>query len=127
MKFTLIALVLLASMTSAFAKDSTWNLCQGPVVLFEDNTRLVVNVYEHRNAPGRETNLTMIFGGHTLQGSLDSTESDSGEVVLKNDRSTYKGHIAIDYNKNTITLDGVLDVGAETPLMTKLKCVTLAD
>lgn len=129
MKKLLLALVMLGSAHSLFAKDSTWNLCQGKVVLFEEDTRLVVNVYEHRSPEGRATELTLIYGGSTLIGTLDSTENDSGNVLLKNDHgSTYEGQVAVDYQTNKISLAGTLTLnGAPSPLKTQMKCATLSN
>lgn len=126
MKKTIAATILLFSL-SASARDSLWNLCIGDAVLFMEDHKLVVNVYEHRNGLGRATELTMIFGGHTLTGTFDNTEGDTGSVILKNARSTFKGRVAVDYLENTITLNGVLDVSAKTDVKVKLNCQTLSN
>jgi hypothetical protein len=129
MKLTLfLSLLILTFSTSAFARDSLWSLCLGDVEIFQEKTKLVVNVYEHRKDLGRETNLTLIFGGHTLEGSFDSTESDRAKIILKNTQSSiFRGFAKIDYAVHTITLDGILDLAESTTVHAKLKCKTLRD
>lgn len=129
MKMILTSLLVLLS-TTIFAKDSTWQLCQGETVLFAEKTKLVVNVYEHRNgAGGRETDLTFIYGGHTLTGSFDSTDSDVGIVELKNEKlSTFEGVVQVDYQDSSVDLAGILTLGeAATKMHADLKCKTLAN
>lgn len=129
MKLTIFIFLLISTFSSSvFARDSLWNLCQGDVELFQEKTKLVVNVYEHRKDLGRETNLALLFGGHILTGSFDSTESDRSKVILKNTQSAiFKGFAKIDYAAHTLTLDGFLDLVESTEVHAKLKCKVLAN
>lgn len=126
MKITLAFLILISS-TSTFAKDSRWKICKGDVVLFEENSKLIMNVYEHRSSTGRSTELTLIYGGHTLTGTFDNSESDSGLINLKNAQSTFNGWMTADSQSDVIELSGHLNVNASTPVEAKLNCELLAD
>lgn len=115
-------------MNSAFAKDSTWNLCVGDVILYESKVKLVVNVFEHRNPTGngRVTDLTMIYGQNVLAGKFNSTANDSGVVILKQDKSNFRGSVKVDYAASTIALSGKLNLfGEVSPLVTTLSCTGL--
>ncbi|MBC7712825.1 MAG: hypothetical protein H7177_05775 [Rhizobacter sp.] len=128
MKKALFLVLCAGFLNTAMAKDSTWNLCVGDVTIFEDNVKLVVNVYEHRSptGDGRVTELTMIYGGNVLAGSFDSTENDAGVAILKQNASFYRGNVVVDYNESTIALKGRLSLsGSVTPLEATLKCDTL--
>lgn len=129
MKKALLLFLCSGFLNTAFAKDSTWNLCVGDVTIFEEKVKLVVNVYEHRNgADGRQTELTMIYGGHVLLGSFDNTDVDQAVVTLKNEHSFYQGLVAVDYAKNTLTLRGKISLNElESPLSAKFKCTILAN
>lgn len=123
---TIIALVAIAMTSSTFAADSSWLLCKGKAVLFESRVNLVVNSHEHRTAEGRENSLTLIYGAHLLNGNLDTTENDSGSIVLKNDQSNFTGTVSVDYNKGIMTLNGTLNLqGEESVLKTRLVCEAL--
>lgn len=123
----LLMILSLSFMSSAFAKDSDWKLCVGDVVLYEETVKLVVNLYEHRNAEGgRSTDLTLIYGGNVLVGGFNSTESDEGPVTLKNENSFFRGSAKVSYENETLTLLGRLSLfGSVTPLKANLKCKTL--
>ncbi len=129
MKKALFLILCSGFLNTAFAKDSTWNLCVGDVTIFEEKVKLVVNVYEHRNgAEGRQTELTMIYGGHVLLGAFDNTEADQALVNLKNEYSFYQGLAAVDYSKNTLTLRGKISLNeSESPLSAKFRCTNLAN
>lgn len=122
--FSLLALTITSTV---FARDSIWNLCQGDIVLFQERTKLVVNVYEHRNGLGRLTDLTLIYGGHTLTGSFDSTENNRGDVVLENGQATFNGIADVDFQKRTLELNGMINLQESTMLLANLSCETLAD
>ncbi len=130
MKKTLVLLATLIS-TSAFAHDSTWKLCQGQSTLFGDQETILVNLYEHRNsADGRATDLTLIFGGNLLNGSFDSTENDSGKVILEQDKykSKFSGMATVNYSSNTLALKGTLNLsGSTTSVDSLLSCKTIRD
>ena len=126
MKISLVLILLIYSL-SVSAKDSRWKICKGDVVLFEENSKLLMNVYEHRSGAGRATELTLIYGGHTLTGTFDNSESDSGLINLKNTQSTFSGWITADTQSEVIELSGHLNVNASTPVEAKLNCELLAD
>ena len=126
----LLALCLLSLLSvPAFARDSTWKMCIGSTQLFDVPAKLAVNVFEHRNSTGdgRVTELTLIYGGHVLQGNFDSTEDDSGKILLKQDDSTFTGFTEVDYEHDLLILTGKLDLGIETDVIAVLKCETLGD
>jgi hypothetical protein len=128
MNKVLFLILLSASINTAMAKDSTWKLCVGDVTMYEEQVKLVVNVYEHRNnADGRQTDLTMIYGGHVLQGVFDNSESDQATVTLKNDLgSLYRGLVNIDYENDVLTLRGRISLnGSVSVLAAPIKCTTL--
>lgn len=129
MKKALLLVLCSGFMSQAFAKDSTWLMCIGDATLFEESAKLAVNVYEHRNGEGRATEFTMIYGGHVLTGTFNSSESDSGLAILKNaQKSFYRGTVATDYSENTLSLKGRLVLNGEgTALETKLNCETLGN
>lgn len=129
MKKALLVVLCAGFLNTAFAKDSTWKLCVGDVVLYEETVKLVVNVFEHRNgSDGRKTDLTMIYGGNVLKGGFDSTESDAGTVILKENESFYRGRAAVDYTNETLALKGTLSLfGSTTPINATISCETLAN
>lgn len=128
MKKALLFILCAGFLNTAFAKDSTWKLCVGDVVLYEETVKLVVNVFEHRNAEGRATDLTLIYGGNVLKGGFNSTENDSGVVILKENQSFFRGTAAVDYSEDTLALKGRLSLfGSVTPLEAKIRCETLAN
>lgn len=129
MKKALFFILCAGFLNTAFAKDSTWKLCVGDVVLYEETVKLVVNVFEHRNgADGRATDLTMIYGGNVLKGGFNSTESDSGVVILKENQSFFRGTAAVDYSLDTLALKGRLSLfGSVTPIEATIKCETLTN
>lgn len=128
MKKALFLILCSGFLNTAFAKDSTWKICIGDVVLYEEEVKLVVNVFEHRAEDGRSTDLTLIYGGNVLGGNFDSTENDSGTTILKNDNSTFKGTATVDYSEDTLALDGVLTLfGEPTKLQDTLQCETLSN
>ena len=112
---------------NTFAHDSTWKLCQGDTDLFGESEKILVNLYEHRNGPGRETDLTFIFGEFLLSGSFDSTDSDLGKVKLVQDDASFVGVANVDYAKDTLELNGDLNLNEMTKLKATLKCQTLRD
>lgn len=132
MKKLIAALIVLGSTTPAFARDSTWKLCTGDATVFDDPAKLAVNVFEHRNSTGdgRDTEFTLIFGGWVLRGTLDTSDSDTGTVHLQDEKNTegvYDGTIGVNYDKDTVTLKGVLDLGEKTDINATLKCKTLGN
>ncbi|MBC7428595.1 MAG: hypothetical protein H7336_08295 [Bacteriovorax sp.] len=130
MKKALFLVLCAGFLNTAMAKDSTWLMCVGDVKLYDEDVKLAVNVYEHRNSTGdgRETDLTLIYGGNVLQGSFNSTENDSGVTILKQNTSFYRGSAAVDYSASTLSLSGRLNLfGSVTPLETVLKCDTLGN
>ena len=126
MKKLLLLALCSGSFCEAFAKDSDWKLCKGEVILHEMPVKVVVNAYEHRSANGRTADLTFIYGGHVLKGSLDTSDSTSGSVKLKNGNSVFKGNVAIDYQVETMNLSGKLTLNNEvSDLNATLACETL--
>lgn len=126
MKRLVLLALCLVSCFEANALDSDWKLCKGDVVLYGGSTKLVVNVYEHRNGNGRLADLTFIYGGHVLHGNLNTTESISGTIKLKGINSTFKGTANIDYQTGAIHLIGKLALNNfVTELNGNLDCETL--
>lgn len=124
-KLLLLALCSVSSY-EVLAKDSDWKICKGDVVLYGENVKLVVNAYEHRNGDKRAADLTFIYGGNVLRGSLDTSDTTSGNVKLKGDNSTYKGTTAIDYQASTLSLAGKVTLNkAVSDLNATLDCETL--
>ena len=68
-----VGLTAIASQAT-LAKDSLWML--------GDDGDIAVSTFEHRNerGDGRDTEVTLIFGMHTLQGTLH--DADSGKIRL---------------------------------------------
>ena len=129
MKYLLVLTLISILTTSALARDSTWKMCIGSTQLFDEPANLAVNVFEHRNSTGdgRVTELTMIYGGHVLQGEFDSTEDDSGKILLKQNDSTFTGITKVDYERDLLILIGKLNLGIKTDVTAVLKCENLAD
>lgn len=127
MKRLLLLALCSGSYCEAFAKDSDWKICKDDIVIYGENTKLVVNAYEHRNGNGRLADLTFIYGGHVLRGSLNTTDSTNGAIKLKGDNnSTFKGTAAIDYELGTLALIGKLILNnSSSELNGKLECETL--
>lgn len=124
-KFLLLALCSV-SCFEANALDSDWKICKGDVVIYGASTKLVVNAYEHRNGNGRLADLTFIYGGHVLRGSLNTTDVTHGAIKLKGDHSTFKGTATIDYQTSIIHLTGKLALNnLVTELNGNLDCETL--
>ena len=91
---------------AALASDSAW--------LIGDDGHVVVNILEHREGMGRQTEVTLIYGMHFLQGALHDV--NAGKIVLKEMAGgkagyVYTGSISVDYMKNQITLKGKLTDG----------------
>lgn len=132
MKILIAAFMVLTSTTPAFAKDSTWKMCIGDAKVFDEPAKLAMNVYEHRNSTGdgRVTEFTLIFGAWVLRGNLDTTDSDMGTVHLQDSVYTegvYDGFVGVNYDKDTVTLNGVLDLAEKTDISATLKCKTLSN
>ncbi|WP_413577980.1 hypothetical protein ACLVWU_05635 [Bdellovibrio sp. HCB290] len=127
MKKLILVLGMTLASTQAFAKDSKWMICKGETVVFGENNSLVVNVFEHRKGPaGRETSLTLLFGGWVLKGAFDNTSSYSGNVQLSGDRSGFDGEFTLDLSAATVKLEGTLDLHYKTPVSVTLKCEDLS-
>ncbi|MEA9355798.1 hypothetical protein SHI21_06285 [Bacteriovorax sp. PP10] len=128
MKRLLLLALCSGSYCEAFAKDSDWKLCKDDVVVSGENSKLVVNAYEHRTSNGRAADLTLIYGGNVLRGNLDTSESTSGVVKLKGDNSLFKGTAAIDYQTGAISLVGKLTLNkVVSDLNAGLACETLSN
>ena len=131
MKKALFLVLCAGFLNTAMAKDSTWQMCIGDVNLYEEDVQLAVNVFEHRNSTGdgRVIDLTLIYGGNVLKGGFNSTENDSGNVLLKDTTvSQFKGTAAVNFEESTLTLNGKLNLfGSATPLKGVLKCETLSN
>lgn len=126
MKKALSMILCAGFMSSAFAKDSDWKICKGEATLYGDKVNIIVNLFEHRNGDGRATDLTLIYGSNILGGGFNSTESDAGGVMLKNDNSFFRGRAAVNYETSTLALRGVLSLyGETTSLISTLACDTL--
>jgi hypothetical protein len=100
------------------AKDSLWLLC--------DNGKMALNLHEHRAGLGRAISFSLLFGGYTLTGDLinanqsidqkTSEVTDYGKVVLRGNPkypSNFKGEIAVNYTKEVVSLNGVLNLQGE--------------
>ena len=104
--------------SAAFARDSTWLLC--------NSDSLAMSLHEHRGKSGddRETTLTLIFGVHELRGILKG--ADSGPVTLRETRATetnFVGKISVDYEANELSLAGTLKLDGEPfNIDAKLEC-----
>ena len=103
--------------------DSNWMLCQ--------DDGLIVNVFEHRSgADKRVTNLTLIFGGWVLEGTLDDT--NAGPVTLndKQGRGSFVGDISISYDSrgdenHKLSLIGVMALNKNVVQANRtLKCLS---
>ena len=141
-KTTFLALTIFALTTminsTVLAKDSMWKLCKGTFT-FADNSAdgtkevLLANLFEHRNSngDGRETDLTLIYGANVLSGSFNSTnwnENKSEKIVLDNEKINFTGAIVIDYVKETMNLNGKLNLPSDfANIKTQLKCKTVQD
>ncbi len=127
MKKVLFIILCSGFLNTAMAKDSTWKLCVGDVVLFEEKVKLVVNVFEHRNgAENRQIDLTMIYGGNVLTGTFDNTETNQASVMLKNDSSFFRGTAAVDFEKDLLALRGRISLfGSVSTLSATIRCATL--
>ncbi|MBC7712462.1 MAG: hypothetical protein H7177_03940 [Rhizobacter sp.] len=126
MKKLLLLALFSGTWDQAFAKDSDWKLCKGEGIMYGANNKLVLNSYEHRNGEGRANDMTFIFGGNILKGSLDSSESSSGTVKLKGTNSSFKGTASMDYQTGVLNLTGKFTLNKETTdLNASLKCETL--
>jgi hypothetical protein len=119
----LVKLVILSSLFSFWAlpcqaKDSLWLLC--------DNGKMALNLHEHRAGLGRAISFSLLFGGYTLTGDLinanqsidqkTSEVTDYGKVVLRGNPkypSNFKGEIAVNYTKEVVSLNGVLNLQGE--------------
>lgn len=126
MKILMVLAITLSGLTT-FAKDSTWQICQGKATLFQEQETILVNLFEHRSSSGRVTDMTLIFGGHVLSGSFDSTDADTGSILMKNESSSFKGEVNINYSTNTLLIGGSLNLGTKTNFNTVLKCKVLRD
>lgn len=127
-KLLIILMSMLTSLTT-FARDSDWKLCVGDAVLYGDPAKLAMNVFEHRNSTGdgRVTELALIYGGHILRGSFNSSENNSAKVCLRDRMSTYRGLVKVDYENSTVTLDGKMKLPEGTVVNAVLKCETLGN
>lgn len=126
MKSLLLTIACLMVSVNAKALDSDWKLCKGDVIIYDRDVKIVVNAYEHRVNKGRAADLTFIYGGHVLRGSYNTSESTSGNVTLKDANSSFKGNVAIDYGRGTMSLNGKLDLNkAVSDLKATLECETL--
>lgn len=93
---------LLASVQT-FAGDSTWTVCT--------SKSFVVSAYEHRaSADTRQTDITLIYGGHVAKGVLTET---SKKIVLDSGTMKLDGEITINTKKNRMTMDGPLTIGSQ--------------
>ncbi|MEK2690856.1 hypothetical protein [Bdellovibrio sp. GT3] len=127
MKKLILVVGMTLAATPSFAKDSRWLLCKGDTVVLGENNSLVVNVFEHRKGPaGRETSLTLLFGGWLLKGAIDNTNSYSRDVQLSGDRSGFDGKVTLDWGASTVQLEGILDLQYKTPVSVILKCDDLS-
>ena len=126
MKRLLLLALFSGTWDSAFAKDSDWKLCKGDVAIFGSNNNLVINSYEHRNGEGRSNDITLIFGGNFLTGSLNTTNSSNGAIKLKGLNSSFKGSASIDYQTGFLNLVGKLTMNKSVSnLNASLECETL--
>ncbi|WP_413580870.1 hypothetical protein [Bdellovibrio sp. HCB288] len=127
MKNLILVIGMTLAATPSFAKDSAWLICKGDAVVFGENNSLVVNVFEHRKGhAGRETSLTLLFGGWVLKGAFDNTNTYSSDVQLSGDRSGFDGKVTLDLRASTLQLQGVLDLHYRTPVSAILKCDDLS-
>jgi hypothetical protein len=101
---------------SVQAADSLWLLC--------DNGELAVNLLEHRNGvegnvQKRAISLTLLKGNNIFSGKLDTTKQNAKSPrrvslfsILKGDKSSFIGKIAIDLDysnpKKVLFLNGDL-------------------
>jgi hypothetical protein len=84
--------------------DSAWLMCS--------DSRIAVNVFEHRaqNGMDRNTDFVMLFGGFVLTGTV---VNDAHDVSLNGPGASFTGTLSIDFTTNksaklggTLTLDG---------------------
>lgn len=106
MKSLLLLALCLGPYCEAFAKDSDWKICKGDSILYGERTKIIMNVYEHRNANGRTANMAFIYGGNILRGSLNTTDSTSGAIKLQDGKSLFKGAVVLDYPISTLSISG---------------------
>jgi hypothetical protein len=126
MKNLFLFIFSLITMSDAFGLDSDWKLCKGEAIIFENDVKIVVNAFEHRNGNGRAVDLTLIYGGNILRGSYNTTESTSGVVTLKGADSSFKGNVAIDYGRGIMNLSGKMTMAKSgSSLKANLECETL--
>lgn len=124
----LILVLLALSSGPALARDSLWTLCEGKTQLFGADETILVNQYEHRSgADSRTTQLTLIFGGHLLSGSFDSTSLPNEVIVLTQGNAVFVGRVRL--AANTLELNGNLSLvaGSASPLVSSLTCRTIRD
>jgi hypothetical protein len=130
MKIAILVIFCIGLSNVALAKDSDWKLCIGDVVLFDKPVKIAVNFFEHRNnkGPGRQSDISLVYGGNILRGSFTSAEGDRGDVMLKEEKSLFKGSVKMDYGINSLAIQGKLDLNGSTSMLTsKLKCETLGN
>ena len=126
MKRLLLLALFSGSFCEAFAKDSDWKICRGEVTLFNENVKIIVSSYEHRVGIGRANDMTFIYGGNVLHGSLDTSEDVSGPVKLTGNKSTFKGTAGVNYQTGILSLKGKLTLNKSSNVIdTDLTCETL--
>ncbi|MBX9767220.1 MAG: hypothetical protein K2X47_08115 [Bdellovibrionales bacterium] len=112
MKNIFCVVVGLLASTSAFAKESSWLLC--------DDGNVVVHVYEQGAVGGHATEAKLIYRGYKLSGLID----ESGSTFLAEKYTdTFSGTMMVDYEKNETVVDGYLSFSGEgTHLKLILPC-----
>jgi len=128
MKKSIVLLIFLLSISSAFARDSIWALCKAESTLFGEANTIVISMYEHRNdrGDGRVTDFTLLYGNWDLKGSFDSTNNDSSKIKLIGKNSNFNGTVMVNNAVNTVELAGTLSLYKNsTKVDAVLKCEDL--
>lgn len=114
MKQLIFALILTASVSPALASDSTWTVCSSKSFL--------VSAYEHRTgASKRQTEVTLIYGGHEAKGILSE---HSSAVDLSSATMNINAQVSLNEEAKRMTIEGALFIqGQRFDIEETLKCI----
>lgn len=97
--------------------DSSWYLCS--------SNSIVINYFEHRTEDGRAADITLIFGGWNLEGSIIDAEDGAIKLISSEKTGSFTGEIKADfkYLKETMTIQGTLNLhGSANKVSQVLTC-----
>jgi len=128
MKKVFVSILFAGFLNTAMAGDSASYTCIGSTTIFNQNKKITVNLFEHRNSTGdgRETELTLIYGQYVLKGTFNNSDGSEGAVVLKDSKNNYKGNYSMSWSDSQVTLDGKITLsGSVSTLNAVLDCEDL--